>query len=147
LVRRVNVENLPHLPHRHGQYRLTKRCGKGVINIKTSERNGPVVALRSVSDEDELMLITAAGTLLRTKVSELREIGRATQGVRLIRMADEEDRVVAVAKIVREEDEEENGGGEGAPNGPSGPSGPSGSSGSSGSTAGPAAEDDAPTHR
>jgi DNA gyrase subunit A len=100
-----------------GEYRLTKRGGKGVINIKTSERNGPVVALRSVSDEDELMLITAAGTLLRTQVAALREIGRATQGVRLIRMADEEDRVVAVAKIVREEDEEENGAATGEPAG------------------------------
>ena len=89
------------------EYRLTKRGGKGVINIRTTQRNGPVVALRSVTDDDELMLITAAGTLLRTAVSELRGIGRATQGVRLIRTRGEDDRVVAVAKVVSEKEEAE----------------------------------------
>ncbi len=79
-------------------YRLTRRGGKGVINIKTTERNGPVVALRPVTDHDSLMLITAKGILLRTRIDQLREIGRATQGVRLIRVA-EDDRVVAVARI------------------------------------------------
>ncbi len=86
------------------EYRLTRRGSKGVINIKTTERNGPVVALRAVTDENDLMLITASGTLLRTPLSELREIGRATQGVRLIRVA-EDDRVVAVAKVVTEKEE------------------------------------------
>ena len=86
-------------------YRLTRRGGKGVINIKVTERNGPVVALRAVTVDDELMLITGNGTLLRTKLDELREIGRATQGVKLIRV-EEDDRVVAVAKVISEQEEE-----------------------------------------
>jgi DNA gyrase subunit A len=90
------------------EYRLTRRGGKGVINIKTTERNGPVIALRAVTDEHELMLITSKGTLLRMALAELREIGRATQGVRLIRVA-EDDRVVAVAKIISEAEAEHNG--------------------------------------
>ena len=83
------------------EYRLTRRGGKGVINIRTTERNGPVVALRAVTDDDSLILITGKGILMRMPLDELREIGRATQGVRLIRV-DEDDRVVAVAKIVNE---------------------------------------------
>jgi len=90
-----------------GEYRKTRRGGKGVINIKTTERNGRVVALKSVVDTDELMMISAKGIVLRTDLSALRQIGRATQGVRLIRVG-EGDAVVAVAKIVR--DEEEDGG-------------------------------------
>jgi DNA gyrase subunit A len=90
------------------EYRLTRRGGKGVINIRTSERNGPVVALRSVTEEDSLILITAQGNLMRMPLDELREIGRATQGVRLIRL-DEGDRVVAVARVVSEEEEPEAG--------------------------------------
>ncbi|MCK6455047.1 MAG: DNA gyrase subunit A [Phycisphaerae bacterium] len=85
------------------EYRLQRRGGSGVINIRTTERNGRVVALRSVEDTDELMMITANGIMLRTAVAELREIGRATQGVRLIRV-DEGDRVVAVAKIAPEDE-------------------------------------------
>ncbi len=89
------------------EYRKTRRGGKGVINIKTTDRNGKVVALKSVTDTDELMFISARGIVLRTDLSAVREIGRATQGVRLIRV-DEGDQVVAVAKIIREEDEEGN---------------------------------------
>ncbi|MFH1746293.1 MAG: DNA gyrase subunit A [Planctomycetota bacterium] len=86
------------------EYRLTRRGGKGVINIRATKRNGPVVALRAVTDEHELMLITGGGTLLRMQLDELREIGRATQGVRLIRVG-EDDRVVAVAKVISEKEE------------------------------------------
>jgi DNA gyrase subunit A len=88
------------------EYRLTKRGGKGVINIKTTERNGRVVALKAVKDTDGLMIITAKGIMLRTEVKELREIGRATQGVRLIRL-DEGDTVVGVAKVAEEEGDEQ----------------------------------------
>ena len=88
------------------EYRLTRRGGKGVINIKTTERNGPVVALRAVTNDHDLMLITRNGTLLRTSLDRLREIGRATQGVRLIRVA-EDDSVVAVARVVSEKEERE----------------------------------------
>jgi DNA gyrase subunit A len=83
------------------EYRLTRRGGKGVINIRTTERNGPVVALRAVTDSDALILITATGILMRMRLDALREIGRATQGVRLIRLG-EGDRVAAVAKIVND---------------------------------------------
>ncbi len=97
------------------EYRKTRRGGKGVINIKTTERNGKVVALKSVTDADELMLITAGGIALRTDLSQLREIGRATQGVRLIRL-EEGDSVVAVARLAREQDEDsDNGNGQSAP--------------------------------
>jgi DNA gyrase subunit A len=86
------------------EYRLQKRGGSGVINIRTTERNGEVVALRAVTDEHELMLITAQGIMLRTAVSQTREIGRATQGVRLIRL-DEGDKVVSVARVAKEDDD------------------------------------------
>ncbi len=84
------------------EYRLTRRGGKGVINIKVTERNGKVVALKAVDDDNELVMITQSAQMLRTAVSQLREIGRATQGVRLIRV-DEGDRVVAVGRVVTEE--------------------------------------------
>ena len=87
------------------EYRLTRRSGKGVINIKITQRNGRVVALKAVRDDDELMVITARGIMLRTDLAHIREIGRATQGVRIIR-PDEGDRVVAVAKIASEEEAE-----------------------------------------
>jgi len=92
------------------EYRKTSRGGKGVINIKTTERNGKVVSILAVKDQDELMMITASGILLRTDLSAVREIGRATQGIRLIRLGDA-DKVVAVAKIAPEE--ENNGGSNG----------------------------------
>jgi DNA gyrase subunit A len=95
------------------EYRLTRRGGKGVINIKTTERNGKVVAIKAVRDEDELMVITAKGIMLRTGMGQIREIGRATQGVRIIR-PDAGDRVVAVAKIAKED---------GPDNGPNGEDG------------------------
>lgn len=84
-------------------YRKTRRGGKGVINIRTTERNGKVVAIRAVNDDDELMMITAKGMMLRTDLSAVRVIGRATQGIRLIRLV-AGDAVVAVAKIAPDED-------------------------------------------
>ncbi|GJM23755.1 MAG: DNA topoisomerase (ATP-hydrolyzing) [Phycisphaerae bacterium] len=90
------------------EYRLTKRGGKGVINIKVTDRNGQVVAMKAVNDKDELMFITQNGIMLRTDLDEVREIGRATQGVRLIK-TNEDDKVVAVARIVPEEDKAEGG--------------------------------------
>ena len=79
-------------------YRLTRRGGKGVLNVRITEKNGPVVALRAVTNDDALMLITANGILLRMSLDQLRDIGRATQGVRLIRVTGD-DRVVAVARV------------------------------------------------
>jgi DNA gyrase subunit A len=95
-------------------YRFQHRGGKGVINIKTSEKTGKVVAIKSVIDEDELMIITRNGVVNRQRVSEIRTIGRATQGVRLVNL-DEGDQVMDVARVVQENgiDEEAGPGGEG----------------------------------
>ncbi|HEX9259776.1 MAG TPA: DNA gyrase C-terminal beta-propeller domain-containing protein, partial [Acidimicrobiales bacterium] len=75
-------------------YRLTARGTKGVITLRVTERNGPLVAIREVVDGDGLMLITSRGTLIRLPVSGISQLGRATQGVHLVRLGDE-DRVVA----------------------------------------------------
>ena len=85
-------------------YRLTNRGGKGVINIKVSGKIGPVVGIRRVIEDDEFMLITTGGQLIRSRVRDVSIIGRATQGVRLIGVG-EGDRVAALARI------EENGNG------------------------------------
>jgi DNA gyrase subunit A len=84
------------------EYRLQSRGGYGIINIKSTARNGKVVAMKSIRDADELMLITFHGMIVRTGLNELRTIGRATQGVRLIGLK-EGDRLVAVARVVAED--------------------------------------------
>jgi DNA gyrase subunit A len=84
------------------EYRSQKRGGKGLIDIKTTERNGPVVAIAKVTDLDEVMLTTASSILIRTKVSDMRLIGRNTQGVRLIRV-EEGDSVSSLARMPEEE--------------------------------------------
>ena len=66
------------------EYRFQGRGGSGVINIKVTEKNGPVVGIKSVTDADQLLLITQSGMLIRIKVKDIRETGRAAQGVRLI---------------------------------------------------------------
>jgi len=88
------------------EYRLQSRGGYGVIDIQTSDRNGKVVGMVFVTDDDQVMLISQQGMILRTRAGDIRTIGRATQGVRLIEM-EEGDMVVAVAKLA--EKEEENG--------------------------------------
>jgi len=84
------------------EYRSQKRGGVGLINIKTSQRNGKVVALKAVKDEDDVMMITANGIIIRTGLEQVRAIGRNTQGVRLIKV-DAGDKLVAVEKIISEE--------------------------------------------
>jgi DNA gyrase subunit A len=84
------------------EYRSQNRGGKGLIDIKTSDRNGSVVAVTKVTDADEVMLTTTRGILIRTRVADTRPIGRNTQGVRLIRL-DEGDTVSSLAKIPEEE--------------------------------------------
>ena len=86
------------------EYRQQSRGGTGVINVKVTEKNGPVVAIKSVADGDHLLLITEQGLLIRIAASDVRETGRAAQGVRLIDVA-EGDRVVAVAKLAERDDE------------------------------------------
>jgi len=83
-------------------YRVTNRGGKGIINIKTTERNGKVVAIKEVVTDDELMLITQKGIIIRQPVKQIKVIGRATQGVKLINL-DSGDRVVDVARVVKGE--------------------------------------------
>ncbi|MBI5184262.1 MAG: DNA gyrase subunit A [Nitrospinae bacterium] len=87
------------------QYRLQARGGKGLINIKISERNGYVVGVKQVEEADNLMLITGDGTIIRTRVSEIRQTGRNTQGVRVIDPGD--SKVVGLAKLVEGEPEPE----------------------------------------
>jgi DNA gyrase subunit A len=79
-------------------YRVTNRGGKGVINIRASERNGQVVAVMEVVDDDEILLITQRGIVNRIAISSIRSMGRATQGVRLIGL-DKGDRVIDFARV------------------------------------------------
>ena len=85
-----------------GDYRLTARGTKGVLTLRTTEKNGRIVAIREVVDSDELMIITRKGVLIRLPVSGISQLGRATQGVHLIRL-EEEDEVAAVAHVASEE--------------------------------------------
>ncbi|MDF1612075.1 DNA gyrase subunit A [Stygiobacter electus] len=87
-------------------YRLTKRGGKGVITIKTSDKNGKMIAMKEVNDNDELVIITTNGMVIRQAVKELRVMGRNTQGVRLIRL-NEDDAIADIARVIPEEDEGE----------------------------------------
>ena len=89
-------------------YRLQKRGGSGVINLKTSAKTGQVVAVKSVQEDEQLMVITRNGVVMRQPVSQISLIGRATQGVKLVNL-DEGDSVVDVARLVTED---ENGNGE-----------------------------------
>jgi len=85
------------------EYRFQGRGGSGVINIRVTDKNGPVAGIKSVTDMDQLLLITQSGMLIRIKVKDIRETGRAAQGVKLIDL-DEGDSVVAVAKLAEPED-------------------------------------------
>ncbi|HKR65462.1 MAG TPA: DNA gyrase subunit A, partial [Thermoanaerobaculia bacterium] len=95
-------------------YPTKHRGGYGVIDIKTTERNGNVAGIAHVSDEDQVLLITEQGMIIRVPVTSIRSIGRNTQGVRVINL-DEGDTVVAAVKLVEKEQPEENGGGDETP--------------------------------
>lgn len=86
------------------EYRLQSRGGKGIIDIRTSDRNGKVVNLLAVKDDDEVMMITKDGQIVRTKVEQISVVGRNTQGVRCISLTGD-DKLVSVAKIPVEEPE------------------------------------------
>jgi DNA gyrase subunit A len=86
-------------------FRHSGRGTQGVMAIKASDRNGKVVGAKLVTDEDEIMLITTGGVLIRTRVSEIRELGRATQGVTLISL-DDGEKLAGLEKIVETDDEE-----------------------------------------
>jgi DNA gyrase subunit A len=85
------------------EYRVTSRGGKGVINLKSTDRNGPVVAALQVREDSDVMIITGHGKVIRVHAAEIREAGRSTQGVRLLRL-DEGDRIAAAAAILEEEE-------------------------------------------
>jgi DNA gyrase subunit A len=84
------------------EYRLTHRGGKGVIDIKTGDRNGNVVATLQVTDADQVMLITNKGTLIRSRVADISIIGRNTQGVRVMALSQEGEKVVGSTRAPEE---------------------------------------------
>jgi DNA gyrase subunit A len=86
------------------EYRVQSRGGVGIINIATTDRNGEVVGAAYVQEGDELLLITQQGMILRMLTDDVRSIGRATQGVTIIDL-EENDRVVSIARLVEKEDE------------------------------------------
>ena len=85
------------------EYRIQSRGGKGIINIKVTSKNGPVVGLKMVSDKDDIMLVTQGGMVVRCAVKDIRATGRAAMGVRIIRL-DSKDNVTSVASVVKEEE-------------------------------------------
>ncbi|MBU1087286.1 MAG: DNA gyrase subunit A [Candidatus Omnitrophica bacterium] len=88
------------------EYRTQTRGGKGLINIKTTAANGLVVAVNSVTDNDDLMLITSSGMIVRSPIKDIRATGRSTQGVRMIRLK-QDDRLVAVARLAAKDEDVE----------------------------------------
>jgi DNA gyrase subunit A len=87
-------------------YRSQSRGGKGIITIKTTEKNGRVVAIAQVSEDDEILLITANGKILRTRAKDISVQGRNTQGVRLLE-TEGGDKVKSLAKVVERDDDKE----------------------------------------
>jgi len=94
-------------------YRVTNRGGKGVTTIKVTQKTGQLIAVKSVTDNDDLMIITLKGITIRMRVDDIRVMGRATQGVRLINLKDG-DSIASITKAEREEETEEQVEGEGA---------------------------------
>ena len=88
------------------EYRLTHRGGKGVIDIKTGERNGNVVAMLQVTDADQVMIITNKGTLIRSRVADVSIIGRNTQGVRVMALSQDGEKVVGATRAPEEREAE-----------------------------------------
>jgi len=91
-------------------YRLQGRAGSGIINIKTEGRNGNVVSVKTVSDEDEILCVSSKGQVIRMPVKDISVVGRNTMGVRLMRL-DEDEKVVAVEHLTPEPDANGNGNG------------------------------------
>ena len=88
-------------------YRLTNRGGKGVKALNITEKTGALVAIKEVDDNNDLMIITKAGILIRISVAVLRVMGRNTQGVKLIRLKNEADEISSVTKIEKDPEPEE----------------------------------------
>ena len=88
-------------------YRITNRGTKGVKTLAITEKTGRLVAIKVVTDENDLMIINKSGILIRLKVADVRTMGRATQGVRLINLAKKNDVIASVCKVATSQDEEE----------------------------------------
>ncbi len=88
------------------EYRLQSRGGKGIITMKTTDKTGRVIGVQLVTEEDQLMMITNIGKIIRLRIKDIRVIGRNTQGVRLIEL-EEGERVVSVARLAEREEEDE----------------------------------------
>ena len=86
-------------------YRVTNRGGKGIKTISITDKTGELVAIKNVTDQDDLMIINKSGIAIRLPVEDLRVMGRATQGVRLINLKNN-DQIAAVAKVMKIEDDE-----------------------------------------
>ncbi|MGL4326403.1 MAG: DNA gyrase C-terminal beta-propeller domain-containing protein, partial [Tannerellaceae bacterium] len=87
-------------------YRITNRGGKGVKTINITEKTGKLVALKTVTDENDLMIINKSGITIRTSVSDISVMGRATQGVRLINLEKRNDEIASVCKVMSETEED-----------------------------------------
>jgi DNA gyrase subunit A len=87
-------------------YRITNRGGKGVKTLTISEKTGDLVAIKAVNDENDLMVINKSGVMIRIGISELRVMGRATQGVRIINLK-KKDTIASVAKVPANDEEED----------------------------------------
>ena len=86
------------------EYRKQSRGGKGILAMRLTEKNGPIVSIKPVTDKDDLMVITNTGQVIRTKIAGISLMGRTTQGVRLINLKPGES-VVATEKIIEDENE------------------------------------------
>jgi len=86
------------------EYRKQSRGGKGIITMKTTDKTGQVVGALSVTDGDEMMLITSKGLMVRTPVKDIREVGRNTQGVKLINL-EPGDKLLAIAPVISEKND------------------------------------------
>ncbi|HSE87799.1 MAG TPA: DNA gyrase C-terminal beta-propeller domain-containing protein, partial [Candidatus Binatia bacterium] len=89
-----------------GEYRLQSRGGKGIFTMKTTDKTGRVVGVQQVTEDDQLMLVTNTGKIIRLRIKDIRVIGRNTQGVRLIDL-EEGERVVSLARLAEKEDDDE----------------------------------------
>ena len=88
-------------------YRITNRGGKGVKTINVTEKTGKLVAIKSVNDNNDLVIINKSGITIRLKVADVRVMGRATQGVRLINLEKRNDEIASVCKVESSETEEQ----------------------------------------
>ncbi|MEM6558930.1 MAG: DNA gyrase subunit A [Myxococcota bacterium] len=88
------------------EYRVQGRGGSGIINMKISDRTGEVSSARAVLPDDEIMVVTNRGMMIRTRVDQISSLGRSTQGVRIINMRDDEERVASVERIAEKDDED-----------------------------------------